>query len=194
MIPPILNTLAPKTLTPRRTPWNYSSSEAPPLTAKALGAVPLVMSASLRRMLEVCGGHVAMAVVVVVNVNEVLEGHVGLDIECLDRIYLNAYVPRLQMGGQVVTFLRDHLGNPVPSPAVLEKIGTRFRRSVKAFVEDNRIPMIHFGKGDRKGEVMHRYLAAQEKTGRSGVVAVGVAQEYQNVFAAAQRQASNGIP
>ena len=29
----------------------------------------------------------------VVTVNEVLGGHVKLDIECLDRVYLNAYVP-----------------------------------------------------------------------------------------------------
>ncbi len=27
-----------------------------------------------------------------VTVNDVLDGHVGLDIECLDRIYLNGYV------------------------------------------------------------------------------------------------------
>jgi hypothetical protein len=38
------------------------------------------------------------------NVNEILDGHVVLDLECLDRIYLNAYVPKLQVGGQVVTF------------------------------------------------------------------------------------------
>ena len=41
----------------------------------------------------------------VVTVNDVLDGHVGLDLECLDRIYLNAYVPMLQVGGQVVSFL-----------------------------------------------------------------------------------------
>ena len=34
----------------------------------------------------------------VITVNDVLDGHVALDIECLDRIYLNAYVPVLQIG------------------------------------------------------------------------------------------------
>ena len=29
----------------------------------------------------------------VVTVNDVLDGHVGLDVERLDRIYLNGYVP-----------------------------------------------------------------------------------------------------
>ena len=32
----------------------------------------------------------------VVTVNDVLDGHVALDIQCLDRIYLHAYVPKLQ--------------------------------------------------------------------------------------------------
>ena len=40
-----------------------------------------------------------------VNINDVLDGHVVLDLECLDRVYLNGYVPKLQVGGQVVTFL-----------------------------------------------------------------------------------------
>ena len=39
----------------------------------------------------------------VVTVIDVLDRHVGLDVECLDRIYLNGYVPNLQVGGQVVS-------------------------------------------------------------------------------------------
>jgi hypothetical protein len=69
----------------------------------------------------------------VTNINEVLDGHVSLEVECIDRLYLNAYVPNLQVGGQVVSFLTQHLGFPIPSPALLEKIGNRFRRDVKAF-------------------------------------------------------------
>ncbi|MFD1527823.1 hypothetical protein, partial [Pseudonocardia aurantiaca] len=59
-----------------------------------------------------------------VTVNDVLDGQVALDLECLDRVYLNAYVPNLQVGGQVVSFLTRHLGYPIPSPAILDKIGT----------------------------------------------------------------------
>ena len=65
------------------------------------------------------------------TVNDLLDGHVGLDVECLGRIYLNGYVPNLQVPGQVVTFMTGHLGYPIPSPAIMEKIGTAFRRSVK---------------------------------------------------------------
>ena len=69
----------------------------------------------------------------VTNINDVLDRHVGLDLSCVDRLYLNAYVPKLQVAGQVVTFLTEHLGFPIPSPALLEKIGNRFRCEVKAF-------------------------------------------------------------
>jgi hypothetical protein len=129
-----------------------------------------------------------------VTVNDLLDGHVALDIECLDRIYLNGYVPNLQTGGQVVSFMTQHLGCPIPSPAVLEKIGTRFRRAVTEFAEAEHIPVVRFRKGDRKIEVMRRHVDAQAATGRSGVAAIGVAQEFQNVFASSQRHGRNGVP
>ena len=120
----------------------------------------------------------------VVTVNDVLDGHVVLDLECLDRIYVNGYVPNLQVGGQVASFLTQHLGNPIPSPAILEKIGTGFRRAVRSFAADNEIPVVHFDKDDRKIDVMRPYLAAQAATGRPGVAAIGVAQEFARVFLA----------
>ena len=123
-----------------------------------------------------------------VTVGELLDGHVALDVECLDRIYLNGYVPKLQVAGQVVGFMTRHLGYPIPSPAIMEKIGTRFRQAVSRFAADNHIPVVRFDKTDRKVERMRPYLATQAKTGRSGVAAIGIAQEYQNVFAATQRQ------
>jgi hypothetical protein len=123
-----------------------------------------------------------------VTVNDVLDGHVGLDLECLDRIYLNGYVPNLQVGGQVVSFLTAHLGYPIPSPAILEKIGTAFRRAVASFADANRIPVVHFNKGERKIDVMRPYLARQAGTGRSGVAAIGVAQEFAPVFTATKKQ------
>ena len=123
-----------------------------------------------------------------VTVNDLLDGHVGLDIECLDRIYLNGYVPNLQAGGQVVSFLTQHLGYPIPSPAILEKIGTAFRRAVRSFAEDNQIPVVRFGKNDRKIDMMRPYLARQASTERAGVAAIGVAQEFAPVFTATKKQ------
>jgi hypothetical protein len=123
----------------------------------------------------------------VVTVPELLDGHTVLDIECLDRIYLNGYVPLLQAGGQVVTFLRGHLGMPVASPAVFEKIGTRFRQAVARFAEMNDIPMVKFKKGTRKIDVMRPLLARAARAGRPGVVAIGWAQEFQLVWDARKR-------
>ena len=129
-----------------------------------------------------------------VTVNDVLGGHVALDVECLDRIYLNGYVPTLQVPGQVVTFMTRHLGLPIPSPAVLERLGTRFRRAVEAFCRDNEVPVVRFGKADRKIEVMRPHLERAAAAGGSRVAAVGVAQEFATVVTATERDRSNGIP
>jgi hypothetical protein len=104
----------------------------------------------------------------VVTVPELLDGHMVLDIECLDRIYLNGYVPLLQVGGQVITFTRGHLGMPIASPAVFEKIGTQFRQAVGRFAEMNDIPMVKFSKGMRKIDVMQRYLRAPPRLAGPG--------------------------
>jgi len=74
------------------------------------------------------------------------DGHVALDIQCLDRIYLNAYIPILQSSAQVVAFLSHHLGFPFPSPALFKQLGDRFRRAVTSFAQANDIPWVRFGK------------------------------------------------
>jgi hypothetical protein len=130
----------------------------------------------------------------VVTAGEVLDGHSVLDIECLDRVYLNAYVPILQSSGQVVAFMTQHLGLPIPSPALMEKIGTRFRAAVASFAEANHIPLVRFRKEDRKADVMAPYLGRQAATGRSGVAAIGVAQEFQRVWAAYRRETKTAAP
>ena len=47
--------------------------------------------------------------------NDILAGHVSVDVACLDRIYLNGYLPTVQVPGQVVQFLQ-HRGFPIPLP------------------------------------------------------------------------------
>ena len=130
----------------------------------------------------------------VVTVPDLLDGHTVLDVECLDRIYLNGYVPLLQTGGQVVTFVRGHLEMPIASPAVFEKIGTRFRQAVARFAEMNDIPVVRFKKGIRKADVMRPLLEQAARTGRPGVAAIGWAQEYQLVWDARKRDTDPGKP
>jgi hypothetical protein len=130
----------------------------------------------------------------IVTAGELLDGHTVLDIECLDRVYLNAYVPILQSSGQVVAFMTQHLGMPIPSPALMEKIGTKFRRAVESYAAANGIAWVKFGRDDRKIDVMQPYLDRQAATGRSGVAAIGVAQEFQRVRAAYQRDTQTAAP
>ncbi len=130
----------------------------------------------------------------VVTVNDVLGGRVGLDLTCLDRIYLNGYVPTLQVAGQVFTFLTRHLGKPIASPAVFERIGDRFRRAMAAFAKANAIPVVRFGKNDRKIDVMRPYQDRLAAAGRCGVAAIGVAQEYQSVWTGYQRDGGGDLP
>src|SRR6059058_3971586 len=119
-------------------------------------------------------------------------GHVGLDISCLDRVYLNGYVAKLQTPGGVVYFFHDHRGKPIVSPALFEPIGEKFRRDMKDWAQANGVPVIRFKAGERKAEVMAPYLEAAAVAGRSQVVAVGCAQEFQLVWTARKRDTDPG--
>src|SRR6185437_3847070 len=102
----------------------------------------------------------------VVTVNDILDGHVALDLECFDRIYLNGWVHNLQVSGQVVNFLTHHQGFPIPSPAILEKVGLRFRKAVTEYAAAHDIEVIRFAKGERKLEVMRPHLDRLVRAGR----------------------------
>ena len=127
----------------------------------------------------------------VVTVMDALDGHVALDLECLDRLYLHGYLAQLQVGGQVIQFLQ-HRGYPVPSPACLQQIGDAFRRRVASFAEANHIPVVPLKAADRNIEVMKPYLERAAATGRSQVAAIGVAQEMQRVFISRKRDTAPG--
>jgi hypothetical protein len=62
---------------------------------------------------------------------------------------------------------------------LFRQLGDRFRRVVLSLADANDIPWVKFGKGEAKLEVMAPHLARQAETGRSGVAAIGVAQEFQ---------------
>jgi hypothetical protein len=71
-----------------------------------------------------------------VDINEILKDHVTLDIQCIDRIYLNGYIPTLQTSGQLVNFLH-HRGYDIPSPAILSNMTTAYKAAVEAFAQEN---------------------------------------------------------
>ncbi len=139
-----------------------------------------------------------VVMVSVTNINDVLEGHVTLGLDCLDRLYLNAYVNKLQVEGQVAYFLRDHLHNPVPSPALFEKIGNRFRAAVRTFAADNEIPVLRLKApdrtrwDDRKLDHVTPHLERAAEEGRTGVVAIVAAQELAFVWSGKKRDPKPG--
>jgi hypothetical protein len=126
------------------------------------------------------------------SVAELLDGHVSLDVECFDRLYLNLYVPALQTDGGVARFLRDHRGHPIPSPALFGQMGDAFRSAVKAFCAAQAIPFVRFTAGQRKIDLMRPLMEAADGP---GVVAVGTAQEIQWVtMGSVVGRSASGVP
>ena len=109
------------------------------------------------------------------TVSQLLADHVSLSITSIDRLYINAYVPTLQTPWQLIKFMRDHLGKPIPSLSLVNRIRTRFVDDVHDFAARNHIPLIRFGKGQRKDDVAARQRARYRCA--HGVVFIGVAQE-----------------
>jgi len=109
------------------------------------------------------------------NVAEIIRDHVTLQLRCVDRLYLNGYVPGLQTPGGVVAFLRRVCGQRIPSPVGFGQLTDTFKHGLRAWADARGIPWIEFRKGERKDEVAERYR--RRFTKRSGVVLIGVAQE-----------------
>lgn len=114
------------------------------------------------------------------TIPELLDGHVTLELECLDRLYLNGYIDKLVTGGGLTWFMRDQLGKPVPSPVVLGQVTERFREAVKALCERDQIPMYQFDHKERKDDIANDFR--KQRPVRDEIVFVGVAQEKAQAF------------
>ena len=117
---------------------------------------------------------------------DVLSDHVTLEVECVDRMYLNLYVPKLQYEAGVVEFFRGHRGQPIVSSALMGPMTRRFVSEIERFVERERVDLITFEKGQRKDDVAHEYLAGFER--EEGVLFVGKAQEKTTTFRTEKRR------
>ena len=120
------------------------------------------------------------------SVADVLREHVTLEVECIDRMYLNAYVPGLQYESGVAAFFRKHRGQPVASSALMAPMTEGFVAAIHAFVHAQGVPLITFEKGQRKDDVMAEHLA--RFTAPEGVVFVGRAQEKARVLRTEKRR------
>jgi hypothetical protein len=124
---------------------------------------------------------------------DVLARHVVFELECIDRIYCNLYIPKLQRELGVASFIREHLGKPVASTAVLAPRTEAFYAEIRAFAAGHGIPVVEFAAGQRKDDVMRGHLAEFLAAGRTeGVVFIGRAQEKVSVFATTRRRDAEG--
>ena len=114
------------------------------------------------------------------SIPELLKDHVTLEVECLDRLYLNGYIGPLATSGGLVNFMREQLGKPIPSPVVLGQVTEKFRETVKALAEERQIPIHKFDHKERKDDLANEL---RKKRGlRDQIVFIGVAQEKAQTF------------
>jgi hypothetical protein len=93
----------------------------------------------------------------VATISSLLADHVTLEVRSVDRLFFQAYVPRLQTQFQVIRFLLDR-GFPIHSPAVLGRIGREYVNAVEQFIVEHEIPVVRFVKGDVKEEIAREYF------------------------------------
>jgi len=126
------------------------------------------------------------------SVADVLSERVTLQVESIDRLYLNLYQPRLMHAGGVAQFFRSHQGATFASSALMAPMTRAFQAAVLRFAETANVPVVRFAKGQRKDDVMHAHLAGF--TAEEGVLFVGIAQEKAPVFRTQRRYSPDGRP
>jgi hypothetical protein len=113
------------------------------------------------------------------SIAQLQQDHVTFELEGIDRLYLNAYVPQLTSEAGIAAFFRKHLGHRFASTKSAAAITDTFLRAIRDFIHDHDFELVRFRKGQRKDDVLQdrlRHFYAQE-----GVVFVGVAQEKMRV-------------
>jgi len=120
------------------------------------------------------------------SVAEVLNEHVTLEVEGIDRMYLNVYVPGLQREQGVVNFFRFHRGNQFVSSALMDPISKEFVAALENYARRKKVPVIQFRKGQRKDDIAAEQRKKFKKA--EGVVFIGKAQEKTPVFRTERRR------
>jgi hypothetical protein len=124
------------------------------------------------------------------TVADVVAEHVTFEVECIDRMYCNVYVPQLQYAAGIVGYVHQQLGLPIASTAPLGRITDAFSAGMRRFAAERAVPWVDFVKGQRKDDVAHEHLAAF--TGTEGVLFVGRAQEKTTLFRTEKRRDAEG--
>ena len=120
------------------------------------------------------------------SVADVLDDHVVFEVESIDRMYLNVWQPRLAYGGGVQGFFVGHRGHHYASTALMDPMTKAFVADIHGFVAARGLELLSFGKGQRKDDIAHEFLA--KFTEPEGVLFVGRAQEKAGVWRTQRRR------
>jgi hypothetical protein len=124
------------------------------------------------------------------SVADVLAEHSVFEVECIDRMFCNVYVPGLQYAAGLVAYVHRQLELPIASTAPLARITEAFDKAVHRFAREHGLAWVDFAKGQRKDDIAHEHLA--RFTGTEGVLFVGRAQEKTKLFRTEKRRDANG--
>jgi hypothetical protein len=124
------------------------------------------------------------------TVADVINQHVTLELESLDRVYLNVYQPQLQTPKKVYYFLREYHGENAVSSRKMKTITDRFLRNINDFCSKHDVPMVRFEKNQRKEDIAAEYYAHFDQP--EGVLFIGKAQEKARTFRTEGRRNARG--
>ena len=111
------------------------------------------------------------------SVADILNHHVKLAVEGIDRMYLNIYVPKLQHEQGIVWFFREHRGLPVPSAAVMSPMSRNFVAKLEGYAAQHEVPLVQFRKGPAQGRRDGRASAQIPTAGRRGLYRQGAGED-----------------
>jgi hypothetical protein len=124
------------------------------------------------------------------SVADVIDEHVTLELESLDRVYLNVYQPQLQTPTAVFWFLRRFHGEGAVSSHKMRAITERFLGAIEGYADEHNLPLISFEKGQRKEDVAAEHLKQFDQP--EGVLFIGKAQEKVRTFRTQGRRNARG--
>jgi hypothetical protein len=124
------------------------------------------------------------------SVADILRERVSLEVECIDRMYLNVYVPMLQTPAGISWFFKYHRNNQFASSSLMAPMTTRFVERIERFAETEGVDLVAFKRNERKDDVAKGYLANFERD--EGVLFIGKAQEKARVSRTERRYNERG--
>lgn len=125
------------------------------------------------------------------SVADIVDDKVTLQLACLDRMYLNVYIPKLQYPKGVVGFLKDQRAARLASTALVASMTRAFVADIQRYSDQEGVPIVAFEKKQRKDDVAARYL--RQFTDDEGLLFIGKAQEKATVCRTETRRNAAGV-